>query len=242
MRVAADSLERLVPDELRAGDVTGSETLELHLERYAFAAEHAGSGRLLDIACGVGYGTHLLAERVASATEVVGVDSSPGAIAYARERYADSRIAYIVCDAMTFESPGGFDTIISLETTEHLPEPRRFLRSLAALLRPAGRLIASVPTTPSVDINPHHLHDFDERSFRALLEGLPLKEIASLRQVQPVSLGDVLHRREQRLARLRPNLPQWYARHPGALLRRLASTVRHGLANKYLTLVWQKSE
>jgi SAM-dependent methyltransferase len=242
MHVASDSLERLVPDELREGDVTGSETLELHLKRYAFAAEHAVPGRLLDIACGVGYGTHLLAERVSSAQELVGVDLSPGAIAYAREHYGDSRISYVECDAMSFESPDGFDTIVSLETTEHLPEPRRFLRGLAALLRPSGRLIASVPTTPSVDINPHHLHDFNERSFRALLYGLPLKEIASLSQVQPVSLGDVVHRREQRLARLRPNLPQWYARHPGALLRRLGSTLRHGLANKYLTLVWQKCE
>ena len=241
MHVAADSLERLVPDELRARDVTGGDSLELHMERYAFAAEQAGPGRLLDIACGVGYGTHLLAERVASASEVVGVDLSAKAIEYARERYANSRIRYVECDAMTFDAPGGFDTVVSLETAEHMPEPRRFLRRLAGLLRPAGTLIASVPTTPSVDINPHHLHDFDERSFRALVDGLSLTEVASLRQVQPVSLGDVLSRSEQRLAHRRPNLLEWYARHPGALVDRVRSTLRYGFANHYLTLVWRKA-
>ena len=239
MRVAADSLERLVPDELRTGDVTGDETLELHLERYAFAAEQAGPGRLLDIACGVGYGTQLLADRVAAASEVVGVDLSPSAIEYARERYANSRIRYVECDAMAFEVSGGFDTIVSLETVEHLPEPRRFLHKLAGMLRPAGTLIASVPTTPSVDINPHHLHDFDERSFRALVCGLPLTEVACLRQVQPVSLVSVLRRSETRLTHLRPRLLEWYARHPGALVRRVRSTLRHGRANHYLTLVWR---
>ena len=50
----ADSLERLVPAELRAGDTTGQETLELHVERYEFAARQLAPGRVLDCACGPG--------------------------------------------------------------------------------------------------------------------------------------------------------------------------------------------
>ena len=87
MMLDSDSLERLVPDELASGDTTGLETLDLHLARYVFATRHARPGRLLDIACGVGYGTRLLADRSEAALSALGVDISESAIAYARERY-----------------------------------------------------------------------------------------------------------------------------------------------------------
>ena len=51
------SLERIVPGELAADEATGAETLRLHMERYQFASENLVSGSVLDIACGVGYGT-----------------------------------------------------------------------------------------------------------------------------------------------------------------------------------------
>ena len=64
MQPAADSLERLVPDTLDPDDATGRATFELHLERYRFASGHLRPGRALDLACGVGYGTALLAEQL----------------------------------------------------------------------------------------------------------------------------------------------------------------------------------
>ena len=87
MSLSSNSLERLVPDHLSPVDVTGRETLELHLERYRFAARHARAGRLLDIACGVGYGTRLLCEESRQVDFALGVDLSHESIAYARERY-----------------------------------------------------------------------------------------------------------------------------------------------------------
>ena len=122
---------------------------------------------------------------------------------------------------------------------EHLEDPESFIARLVAMLRPAGVLVASVPTTPSIDINPHHRHDFTNASFRRLVGRHGLREIDSLRQVQRVELGAVLRRKEARLRDLRLNLPGYYAKHPGALLRRIVSTLRHGLANHYLTLAWQ---
>ena len=43
MQLDAASLERLVPDELQPGDVTGEEALRISLERYGFAARYARS-------------------------------------------------------------------------------------------------------------------------------------------------------------------------------------------------------
>lgn len=236
MGLDAESLERLVPDELASGDTTGGEALRISLERYEFAARHARPGRLLDLACGVGYGTRLLADLGAGRIEALGVDRSPEAIAYARRRYADARTRFEVADAVEFGDPAGFDTIVSIETIEHLADPAGFVARLGAMLRRGGVLVASVPTTPSVDANPHHLHDFSERSFRRLLAPLGLAERGALLQEQPFGLATVLARREPRLREMRRGLLAFYLGHPGSLARRVASTLRHGLRNRYLTL------
>lgn len=239
MQLDPDSLERLVPDTLRAGDDTGDQTLRLHLERYEFAARQASGTRVLDIACGVGYGTRYLCERLPAAL-VTGVDLSAAAIEYAVGRYANDRTRFVVADAFGFADPDGFDTIVSLETIEHLPEPARFIAHLVGLLRPGGILVGSAPTTPSVDANPHHLHDFTEPRFRALFLAHGLREQAALRQVHPYSPLALLRRREPRMGGVRRNLPAYYAAHPGALLRRVASTLRYGFSNRYITIAWRR--
>jgi 2-polyprenyl-3-methyl-5-hydroxy-6-metoxy-1,4-benzoquinol methylase len=240
MQPDARSLERLVPEELEAADVTGRETLRLHLARYEFAAQHARPGRLLDMACGVGYGARLLADRAPGVSEVVGVDRSPEAVRYAAERYGRAGLRFAVADALAFEDPGGFDTVVSLETVEHVADPERLVERLVAALRPGGVLVASVPTTPSADVNPHHLHDFTERSFRAMLARRGLVEVDCLRQVQPYRLLAALGRSEVRMQEMRPHLLGYYALHPLAALRRIAATARYGFTNRYLTVAWRR--
>src|SRR5438034_378016 len=149
-RIEATSLERIVPDQLCADETTGSETLKLHLERYEFARQNLVRGSLLDIACGVGYGTALLAQNP-GVTNALGVDISDAAVRYAAERYENEKISFVSCDALAFSPGRQFENIVSLETIEHVDDPRRFFAHLVSLLAPAGRLIASVPVTPSVD-------------------------------------------------------------------------------------------
>jgi len=240
MDLSSTSLERLVPDELRPEDVTGVDTLRLHVERYAFAVQHARPSRILDIACGVGYGTRMLGDRFRDGAEVVGVDLSEAAIAYAVKRYGDRHVRFVAADAMQFDDPRGFDTIVSLETVEHLPDPAGFVRRLLVMLRPGGALILSVPTTLSTDVNPHHLHDFTEKSLRRMVLSLDrsLEEVAALRQVQPYRLLPLLTRREARAKNLRRNLPLFYLKHPELSFHRLATTLQHGFSNHYLTVAW----
>jgi SAM-dependent methyltransferase len=240
MGIDANSLERLVPEEIAEGESTGRETLELHLARYRFAAAQARPGRLLDMACGVGYGTALLAAEGKGIEEALGVDLSEEAVAFARRRYQGERVRFAQGDALTFRDPQGFQTVVSLETIEHVDDPRALIAQLVSLVRPGGVLVASVPVTPSVDVNWHHKHDFTARSFRALLAPHGLLERDAFEQVQPVNPVAVATRSEARMRDARPNLPGYYLRHPGALWKRLTATLRHGFCNKYLTLALEK--
>ncbi|MFP8874432.1 MAG: methyltransferase domain-containing protein [Myxococcota bacterium] len=235
-----DALERLVPDAVREKDATGTESLRLSVERYEFAANHIEGGRVLDIACGSGYGTRLMADRGEPLGRVVtGVDLSEAAIEYATGRYGNENTRFVAGDGMDFGDGDGFDAVVSIETIEHVPDARGFIERLFSLVRPGGLLIASVPVTPSVDGNPHHLHDFNPRSFRRPFLERGMLELDSLEQVQPFGLFSVLSRSEARMKDVRPNLVGYYLGNPRAFARRCWSTVRHGLVNKYLTIAWR---
>src|SRR5690606_17895209 len=105
-----------------------------HWHRYAFAAQFARGKRVLDAACGEGYGSALLARHGA---EVVGVDVSEEAIAHARARYGDHpglRFVHADCTRLDdFDGPG-FDLVVSFETLEHLHDQDRMLEGFARLL------------------------------------------------------------------------------------------------------------
>jgi len=230
------TLERLVPDELLKDEATGRQTFNLHIERYEFAARKLRDAKsILDIACGVGYGSRLLKGSLPAAL-VTGVDSSAEAIEYANARYARPKLTFRVGDAMTFED-GPFDAVVSLETIEHLPDPQPFIHRITTrLLRPGGIFIGSVPVTPSMDANPHHLHDFTARSFRKLLASRGLIEFDCLHQIQPYSPVAVITRSEERMQSMRPKILVYYRQHPHKAFLRLKSLILDGFKNKYLTI------
>ena len=234
------SLERLVPETLDANDATGADTLELHLARYRFAAGFIDGGRVLDCACGVGYGTELLSRAERQPELVLGVDIDPNAVDYAKRHHLKKRMSFAVGDGAALTDAAGFDTIVSLETVEHVPSPQALLGNFVRLLKPGGTLIASVPVTPSVDVNPFHLHDFTKRSFRRLGNSFGLVEVDAFAQTQPFNPWKIVRGQEARLDDMRKNMPLYYGRHPDALAKRLWSTVVDGFCNRYLTVAWTK--
>jgi len=235
-----NTIERLIPESVVLDDITGQATLSLHMQRYEFAAKHVKGNRLLDIACGVGYGTRLMADNVNTINEALGVDLSHDAVDYALRHYRNERVRFLEQDAMTFSDEEGFDSIVSVETMEHVAEPAMLAKRLIGLLRPGGVFIASVPTTPSTDVNPFHSHDFTEGSFRDMVAMHGMSEIACLRQVQPYPLIKTVKREESRMKDMRQNLILYYLNHPWALVKRLWATLRYGFTNRYITIVWLK--
>ena len=146
-----------------------------HLARYMLARAWAPGRRVLDVACGEGYGAYLLAAQWGAAS-VDAVDLAPEAIAAARANFAHPRIRFHEHDAMRLtELFAGrqFDLIVSLETIEHVPDAEGFLAELARLRAPNGCVILSCPNDwwyyrSAEERNPFHVRKFRLEEFLAL--------------------------------------------------------------------------
>ena len=115
-----------------------------HWHRYAFARRLAAGRRVLDAACGEGYGSAMLSE---VAADVVGVDLDRTAVAHARSRYgALPRLRYECGDATALPfADGSFDLVVSFETLEHLAAQEQLLQGFARVLADDGVLVISSP-------------------------------------------------------------------------------------------------
>jgi O-antigen biosynthesis protein len=155
------SEERLIPEE-HAGEVVVAE----HLARYRLAARLAPGCRVLDAACGDGYGTAMLA--AAGAVAALGVDLSEETVARAREKHGIEAAAGDVT-ALPFDD-GAFDLVVSFETIEHVADPLRALSELARVTAPDGALLVSTPNPREyLDENPFHVRELDPDEFLAAL-------------------------------------------------------------------------
>lgn len=117
------------------------------------------ASQVLDVACGTGFGTRLLAQHCAA---VVGLDRDEESIARARATANGCASEYVVADAtqMPF-AEAVFDTVVSFETLEHVP-PQRFLEEIERVLAPGGLLLLSTPQNRlgHIPFMPCHLHEF----------------------------------------------------------------------------------
>jgi ubiquinone/menaquinone biosynthesis C-methylase UbiE len=129
--------ERFLPDQ--AGEMWNE-----HWHRYHYVRPLVAGKRVLDVACGEGYGSRLLA---GAAANVTGVDIAKDAITHARATYASQvNLAFIEasCTALPLED-AAFDVVVSFETIEHITEHDSFLDEVKRVLTPNGVLMISSP-------------------------------------------------------------------------------------------------
>jgi SAM-dependent methyltransferase len=143
-----------------------------HWHRYAWAAPLVVGKRVLDAACGEGYGSHLLK---ATAADVIGVDLSEQAVGHARSKYADSNLSFRQANVTHLPlEDDSVDVVVSFETLEHLSEQDEMLAEFRRVMRPDGFLLISSPDrkTYSDDSgydNPFHVRELYRDEFEALL-------------------------------------------------------------------------
>ncbi len=145
-----------------------------HWHRYVFARAFAQGRRVLDAACGEGYGSAMLA---ASAASVLGVDIAESAVAHARQRYAQHanlRFEQGDCTALSC-ADAQFDLIVSFETLEHVAAQQELIAGFARVLAPGGLLIVSSPdkrtySEKSGFRNEFHVRELYREELLALLQ------------------------------------------------------------------------
>ncbi|MDQ2760382.1 MAG: methyltransferase domain-containing protein [Actinomycetota bacterium] len=139
-----------------------------HEARYRWAEGLARDREVLDVACGVGYGTSVLAR--AGATRALGVDVSPDALDRARKRAGDLE-EFVVGDLHNLPCEDhSFDLVTCFETIEHVADPGRGLDELRRVLRPDGLLLLSSPNRDVyIPGNPFHVHEYIPDELEAAL-------------------------------------------------------------------------
>jgi len=149
------------PRALRASPWWG-----IHASRYLFAAAYGRGRRILDVACGTGFGMTLLLE--GGAGRVVGVDLDLGALTQATSAHRSRSGASVVqADGTRLPFAGAsFEAVTSFETLEHLEQRKAFLSELRRVLAPSGVCLLSTPnanvTQPrhGKPANPYHVHEY----------------------------------------------------------------------------------
>ncbi|MGH2914463.1 MAG: class I SAM-dependent methyltransferase [Solirubrobacteraceae bacterium] len=143
-----------------------------HLAVYEWIGARVLGARVLDMACGEGYGAEVLARGAAS---VIGIDANPEAHEHARLRYRRQNLCFERGALQVWGEPGAYDAVVFLQTIEHVEDPAAVLGHLRSLLAPGGVLYVSTPNVQTLappgaskSDNPWHLREYRAPEFERL--------------------------------------------------------------------------
>jgi SAM-dependent methyltransferase len=176
-----ETVQRDQPDGVPPLELTGERTLpdvpvenywfRRHLVVYQWIAERCAGLKVVDMACGEGYGTEVLARR---AREVTGVDANPDAFEHARLKYTRPGVRFVRNMIELHSEP--CDAVVFLQTIEHVPDPQgvlwRFKEMAGTVYVSTPNLLTLAPPGADKSGNPWHLREYRVAEFRALCEGV----------------------------------------------------------------------
>jgi SAM-dependent methyltransferase len=171
------------PDGVPPLELTGERTLpdvpeenywyRRHLVVYEWIAARLGGKRVVDMACGEGYGSDLIASE--GAESVTGVDANPEAHEHARKRYRRPNLRFARDLVESFTEP--CDAVVFLQTIEHVQDPGAILEHFKSMIEAEGTVFVSTPNLLTLappgaekSDNPWHVKEYREEEFRELCE------------------------------------------------------------------------
>ena len=142
-----------------------------HLAVYEWIAEQVAGQTVVDMACGEGYGTAVLARRAA---RVTGVDANPEAHAHAAAKYTAPGVRFERDLIDHYSEP--CDAVVFLQTIEHVQDPAAVLRHFKAMAGVAfvstPNLLTLAPEGAEKSDNPWHVKEYRAEEFRELCESV----------------------------------------------------------------------
>jgi ubiquinone/menaquinone biosynthesis C-methylase UbiE len=146
-----------------------------HIHRYEMVFPYVSDdSRILDIACGNGFGSYLLSNKTSG--EVTGADISPETIEKCRHSFPkQENLKFRVMDGtkLPFENDY-FDLLVSFETIEHTTQFREMLAEFARVLKKDGLAVISTPnivvnSPGGIVTNPYHTQEFTYDELQVIL-------------------------------------------------------------------------
>ena len=144
-----------------------------HLAVYRWIAARCDGLRVVDMACGEGYGSAVLAEHAA---DVTGVDANPEAHEHARLRYGRPGLRFERGLVEEWDDGAPWDAIVFLQTIEHVPDPAAMLSRFRRLLAPGGVAYVSTPNRLTLapagaerSDNPWHVREYTPQEYLDLV-------------------------------------------------------------------------
>jgi SAM-dependent methyltransferase len=140
-----------------------------HLVVYEWIAARIGGMKVVDLACGEGYGSEVLSR---TAAEVIGVDANPEAFAHASAKYSSETVSFRRELVESFDEPR--DAVVFLQTIEHIADPGPLLDGFARIAPVSyistPNLLTLAPEGAEKSDNPWHVKEYRLEEYRALLE------------------------------------------------------------------------
>ena len=136
------------------------QVMHAHIIRYAWATRLVAGYLVCDLGCGAGYGAFLLSW---IAREVLAVDVSEEAIAFAKQRFISANLTFGVMD-IQYDALPDADVYVAFEVLEHLDDPQAVLERIGA--KP---IVWSIPVQ---NRNPWHKHAYSVAEIQALMPGV----------------------------------------------------------------------
>lgn len=163
-------MERLDPKD---SPWYGKKLIQEHTLRYTFARAFVKNKVVVDLGCGTGYGTQILA--LNNSRKIYGVDSNAHAIEYAQKHYSHKKIIYKHQDGENTKLPSSVaDVVVAFEIIEHVENPKKFLKEASRLLKPGGTLFLSTPNNEtSYGDNPYHVKEYSIQELKKMVSEFP---------------------------------------------------------------------
>ena len=204
MSVLQEHTQQNQPEGVPPLSLTGERTLpdvpaenywyRRHLVVYRWIAERCRGLDVVDMACGEGYGTDVLAGRAA---RVTGVDANPEAHEHARLKYSRPGVRFARDLVEGFGEP--CDAVVFLQTIEHVQNPAEILQHFRSMLRPGGVAFVSTPNVLTLapegaekSGNPWHVKEYRAEEFRELCASVfPSVELLGLFHARKLRLHEL---------------------------------------------------